>query len=58
MLLLDAPASSLVLSQTCSDIRFGDRNPAVLRTDIPDCLLRNEYSVGLIITKLEQVVTH
>ena len=28
---LDAPASSISLSQTSSDIRFGDRNPALLR---------------------------
>jgi hypothetical protein len=66
MLSLDAPASSLSLSQTSSDIRsqtssdirFGNRNPALLRTDIADCGLRNECSVRLIITKLEQVVTH
>jgi len=37
MQLLDAPASSLLLSQTSSDIWFGDRNPALLRTDITDC---------------------
>jgi len=55
---LDAPAPSLLLSQTTSDIRFRDRNPALLRTGIADCWLRNEYSVRLIITKLEQVVTH
>jgi len=57
-LLLDAPTSSLLLSQASSDIQFGDRNPALLRTDIADCWLRNEYSVRFIITKLEQVVTH
>jgi hypothetical protein len=55
---LDAPATSFLLSQTSSDIRFGDRNLAVLRTDIADFWLRNEYSVWLIITKLEQAVTH
>jgi len=33
---LDAPASSLSLSQTISDIQFGDRNPALLRTDIAE----------------------
>jgi len=55
---LDAPASSLSLPQTSSDIRFGDRNPAVLSTDIADCWLRKKYSVRLIITKLEQVVMH
>jgi len=49
MLSFDAPASSLSLSQTSSDIRFQDRNPALLRTDIADCWLRNEYSVRLII---------
>ena len=32
--------------------------PAVLHTHIADCWLRNEYSVRLVITKLEQVVTH
>ena len=58
MQLLDAPASSLLLSQTSSDIWFGDRNVALLSTDIADCWLRNEYSVQLIITKLEKVVTH
>jgi len=58
MQLLDAPASSLLLSQTSSDIRFGGRNPALLCIDIADCWLRNEYSVQLIITKLEKVVTH
>jgi hypothetical protein len=58
MLSLDGPASSLSLPETSSDIRFGNRNPAVLRTDIADWWLRNEYSVRLIITKLEQLVTH
>jgi hypothetical protein len=57
MLSLNAPASSLLLSQTSSDIRFGDRNPALLRTDIAGCWLRNECSVQLIITQLGQVVT-
>jgi hypothetical protein len=52
------PASSLLLSQTSSDIRFGDSNLAVLRTDITDCWLRDEYLIWLIITKLEQVVPH
>jgi len=55
---LDAPASSLSLSQTSSDIWFGDRNLGFLRTDITNCWLRNEYSGQLIITKLEQLVTH
>jgi hypothetical protein len=55
---LDAPDTSLSLSQTSSDIQFGDRNLALLRTDIADSWLRYEYSVWLIITKLEQVVMH
>jgi len=58
MVLLDAPAPSFSLSQTTSAIRFRDRNPALLRTDIADCWLWKEYSVWLIIRKLEQVVTH
>ena len=37
---------------------LGDRNPALLRIDIADCWLRNEYAVWLIITKLGQLVTH
>jgi len=53
---LNAPASSLSLPQISSDIQFGDRNPALLHTEIADCLLRKEYSVRLIIRKLEQVV--
>jgi len=57
MMLLDAPASSLSLSQTSLDIQFGDRNPAVLCTDFADCWLRNEYSVPLIIARLEHMVT-
>jgi len=57
MLSLDAPASPLSLSQTSLDIQIGDRNPALLRTDITDCWLRNEYSVWLIIVQLEQMVT-
>jgi hypothetical protein len=56
MILLDAPAFLLSMSQTSSDNQFGDRNPALLRTIIADCLLRNDYSVRLIITQLEQVV--
>jgi hypothetical protein len=45
-----------LLSQTLSHNQFGDRNPALLRTLIADCLLRNDYSVQFIITQLEQVV--
>jgi hypothetical protein len=55
---LVASASSLSLSQTSSDVQVGDRNPALLHTDIADCRLRTKYSVRHIITKLEQVVTH
>jgi len=58
MLSLDAAASSFSLSQTCSDIWFGNRYPALVRTDMADCWLRNEYSIRLIITKVEHVVTH
>ena len=55
---LEAPASSLSLSQTSSDIQFGDRNPAVLAGALmTDCWLRNEYSVRLI-TQVERVVTN
>ena len=50
------PASALSLSKTSLDIWFGDRNPALLRTDVTDCWLRNEYLVRLIIPQLEQVV--
>ena len=41
---LDAPASSLSLSQTSSDIQFGDRNPSLLHKDIADCRLRRIFS--------------
>jgi hypothetical protein len=54
---VNAPTSLFSLSQTSSDIRFGDRNPALSRADIADCWLRNEYLAGLIISQLEQVVT-
>jgi len=43
----DAPASLLSLSQTSSDIQFGERNPALL---CADCWLRNECSFWLTIT--------
>ena len=36
----------------------GDRNLALVCTNIAVCWIRNEYSVWLIITKLEQVVMH
>jgi len=58
MVSLDAPPPSFSLSQTTLAIRFRDKNPALLRTDIADCWLRKEYSVRPIIRKLEQVVTH
>jgi len=56
LLWLDAPTSLFSLSQTSSDIRFGDRNPALSRTDIADCRHRNEYLAPLIISQLEKVV--
>jgi len=54
---LDAPASSLSLSQTSSDNRFGDMKPTLLRTH-RRLLTRKEYSVRIVIRKLEQVATH
>jgi len=54
---LDAPASSLSLSQTSSDNRFVDMNPALLRSH-RRLLTEKEYSVRLVIMKLEQVATH
>jgi hypothetical protein len=42
-ILLDGPAFSLYLSQTSSGIQFWDRNLALLRTPIAECLLRNDY---------------
>ena len=39
MLSLNAPTSLFSLSQTSSDIRFRDKNPALSRTDIADCWL-------------------
>jgi hypothetical protein len=57
MLSLNAPTFLFSLSQTSSDIRFGDRNPALSCTDIADCWLRNEYLAWLIISQLEQMVT-
>jgi len=57
LLLLGAPDSLLSLSPTSSDIRFRGRNQAFLRTLITDCLLRNEYPVLFIITRLKQAVT-
>jgi hypothetical protein len=54
---LNGPAFSLTLSQSSLGIWFGDRNPAVLRTLIADCLVRINYLVWLIISQLEQVVT-
>jgi hypothetical protein len=36
MVSVDEPAPSISLTQKSSDIRFGDKNPAFLRTDIAD----------------------
>jgi hypothetical protein len=58
MLSLDATASLLSLSQTSSAIWFGNRYPVPVRTNMADCWLGNEYSVRLIITKVEHMVTH
>jgi len=41
MLSLNTPTSLFSLSQTSSDIQFGDRNPGLSRTDITDCWHRN-----------------
>ena len=41
---LDAPASSLLLYQTSSDIRFGDRKPALLQADIGSLMHRHRLS--------------
>lgn len=50
LLLLGVPPLSLLPYQTSSDIRFGDRNLAILVcAHITDCLLRKEYSVQLTI---------
>jgi len=56
MLWLNAPASLFSLSQTSSDIQFGDGNPALSCADIADYWLRKEYWARLIISQLEQVV--
>ena len=56
MLWLDAPTSLFSLSQTSSDIRFRDRNPALSCADIADFWLSKEYLVRLIISQLEQTV--
>jgi len=40
---------TLLLHSRCpKPVQFGERSPALLRTDIADCWLRNEYSVRLI----------
>ena len=57
MLWLDASTSLFSLSQTSSDIQFGDRKPALSWADIADCWLRKEYLARLIISQLEKVVT-
>ena len=57
MLSFNAPTSLFSLSQTSSDILFGDSNTAFSRTGITDCWLRNEYIARLIISQLEKVIT-
>jgi len=57
MLWLDPPTSLFSLSQTSSDIWFGDRNQALSCPDIADCWLSKEYLACLIISQLEQTVT-
>jgi len=47
---LDAPASSLsLLSHTISDILFGDRNPALLCTDIQSAESEINIQSGLLL---------
>jgi hypothetical protein len=42
-------STTLLLHSRCpKPVQFGDRDPALLRTDIADCWLRKEYSVRLI----------
>jgi hypothetical protein len=58
MLLLDAPISLFSLSQTSSDVRFGDRNPAVSRTEVTDGTSGNAMkcyiiSAGLLLDYLQ-----
>ena len=53
MVSLDAPASSISLSQKSSDIRFRDRNLALLRRHRRLLTEKRIFSL-----KLEQVVTH
>ena len=54
--MLSLSALTFLLSSS-SDIRFGDRNPALSHTDMADCWLRNEYLAWLIISQLEQMLT-
>jgi hypothetical protein len=53
----DAPASSLSLSKTSSDIRFGDE-PGSLKHTHHSLLTQKLLFCPAIMTKLEQVVAH
>jgi len=57
MQLLDATAFSLSLYHTSSDIWFRGQESSSLMHRHRRLLTQEEYSVWLIITKLEQVVT-
>jgi hypothetical protein len=57
MISLDAPASSLSLSETNSDIWFGDE-PGSLMHRYPRLLTHKLVCSPAIMTKLEQVVAH
>jgi hypothetical protein len=57
MLSLDAPASSLLLSETSSDIRFGDE-PGSLKHAHHRLLTQKLLFCPAIMTKLEQVLAH
>jgi hypothetical protein len=57
MLSLDAPASSLSLSETSSDIRFGGE-PGSLKHTHRRLLTQKLLFCQTIMTKLEQVVAH
>jgi hypothetical protein len=57
MLSLNAPASSLSLSESSSDIQFGDE-PSSLKHTLRRLLTQKLLFCPAIMTKLEQVVAH